>query len=176
MNISAPFIKRPVATSLLSAGLLLFGALAYPFLPLARLTGSRVPDDYGVCEFAGRQPGDHGYSRGYTAGANVRSHRRHRADDFQQSAREHETVTMQFDLNRNADAAGRDVQAAINAARGQLPANLPTNPNWRKTNPADSDFMNLAVDFRHGHHGATLTMLLNPSSHRSFYRFPAWAR
>ena len=52
---------------------------------------------------------------------------------------------MEFDLNRNVDGAARDVQAAINASRGQLPANLPTNPSWRKVNPADSDFMNMAV-------------------------------
>ncbi len=54
-------------------------------------------------------------------------------------------ITMQFDLDRNVDAAGRDVQAAINAARGQLPANLPTNPNWRKVNPAESEILDLAL-------------------------------
>ena len=63
---------------------------------------------------------------------------------------------MQFDLDRNVDAAARDVQAAINSARGQLPANLPTNPTWRKVNPAESDFMNLAVTVGHGHDAATL--------------------
>ena len=52
---------------------------------------------------------------------------------------------MQFDLDRNIDAAGRDVQAAINAARGQLPPNLPNNPNWRKTNPAESPILVLAL-------------------------------
>src|SRR6185503_8131552 len=54
-------------------------------------------------------------------------------------------IVMQFDLDRNIDAAGRDVQAAINAARGQLPANLPTNPGWRKANPAESPIMILAL-------------------------------
>src|SRR6266849_6253957 len=54
-------------------------------------------------------------------------------------------VTLQFDLNRNIDAAARDVQAAINAARGQLPANPPSNPNWRKVNPADAPIMILAM-------------------------------
>src|SRR5262249_43864249 len=55
------------------------------------------------------------------------------------------SITMQFDLNRNIDAAARDVQAAINAARGQLPANLPQNPSWRKVNPADSPILMLAL-------------------------------
>ena len=55
------------------------------------------------------------------------------------------SITMQFDLNRNIDAAARDVQAAINAARGQLPANLPSNPNWRKVNPADAPILMLAL-------------------------------
>src|SRR5204863_5063273 len=54
-------------------------------------------------------------------------------------------ITLQFDLGRNIDAAGRDVQAAINAARGQLPANLPSNPNYRKVNPADSPILILSV-------------------------------
>src|SRR5205809_8072591 len=55
------------------------------------------------------------------------------------------SITLQFDLNRNIDAAARDVQAAINAARGYLPANLPNNPNYRKVNPADSPIMILAL-------------------------------
>ena len=59
-------------------------------------------------------------------------------------------IMMQFDLDRNIDAAGRDVQAAINAARGQLPANLPTNPTWRKANPAESAILVLAL-FGHRH-------------------------
>ena len=54
-------------------------------------------------------------------------------------------ITMQFDLNRDVDAAARDVQAAINAARGQLPANLPTNPNWRKVNPAEIDIVTISL-------------------------------
>ena len=55
------------------------------------------------------------------------------------------SIVIQFDLDRDVDAAGRDVQAAINAARGQLPANLPTNPNWRKVNPAESEILDLAL-------------------------------
>ncbi len=63
---------------------------------------------------------------------------------------------MQFDLDRNVDAAGRDVQAAINAARGQLPANLPTNPNWRKVNPAESEILDLGADLGHRHPAAAV--------------------
>ena len=65
-------------------------------------------------------------------------------------------ITMQFDLDQNVDGAGRDVQAAINAARGQLPANLPTNPNWRKVNPAGIGHYEYRGDFGYGHDATTL--------------------
>ena len=144
MNISAPFIKRPVATSLLSMGLLLFGGLAYPFLPLARLPEVEYPTITVFANLPGASP-----ETMATAVATPLERMFGRIAGITQmtstSQLGNTNVTMQFDLDRSADAAGRDVQAAINAARGQLPANLPTNPTWRKTNPADSDFMNLAV-------------------------------
>jgi multidrug efflux pump len=144
MNISAPFIRRPVATSLLSMGLLLFGGLAFRSLPMARLPEVEYPT---ITVFA-NLPGASAETMA-TAVATPLERMFGRIAGITQmtslSQLGSTNITMQFDLDRSADAAARDVQAAINAARGQLPANLPTNPNWRKTNPADSDFMNLAV-------------------------------
>jgi len=144
MNISAPFIRRPVATFLLTAALLLSGALAYSFLPMARLPEVEYPTITVFTNLPGASP-----ETMATAVATPLERMFGRIAGITQMTSNSQlgstNVTMQFDLDRNVDAAGRDVQAAINAARGQLPANLPTNPNWRKVNPADSDFMNLAV-------------------------------
>jgi multidrug efflux pump len=144
MNISAPFIRRPVATSLLSMGLLLFGGLAYRSLPMARLPEVEYPT---ITVFA-NLPGASAETMA-TAVATPLERMFGRIAGITQmtslSQLGSTNITMQFDLDRSVDASARDVQAAINAARGQLPANLPTNPNWRKVNPADSDFMNLAV-------------------------------
>jgi multidrug efflux pump len=144
MNISAPFIQRPVATFLLTAALFLSGALAYRFLPMARLPEVEYPTITVFANLPGASP-----ETMATAVATPLERMFGRIAGITQMTSNSQlgstNVTMQFELDRNADAAGRDVQAAINAARGQLPANLPTNPNWRKVNPADSDFMNLAV-------------------------------
>ncbi len=144
MNISAPFIKRPVATSLLSMGLLLFGGLAYCFLPMARLPEVEYPTITVFANLPGASP-----ETMATAVATPLERMFGRIAGITQMTSNSQlgstNITIQFDLDRNADAAARDVQAAINSARGQLPANLPTNPNWRKVNPAESDFMNLAV-------------------------------
>jgi multidrug efflux pump len=144
MNISAPFIKRPAATSLLSMGLLLFGGLAYRSLPMARLPEVEYPTITVFANLPGASP-----ETMATAVATPLERMFGRIAGITQMTSVSQlgstNITMQFDLDRSVDAAARDVQAAINAARGQLPPNLPTNPNWRKVNPADSDFMNLAV-------------------------------
>jgi multidrug efflux pump len=144
MNISAPFIKRPVATSLLSMGLLLFGALAYPFLPLATLPEVEYPTITVYANLPGASP-----ETMATAVATPLERMFGRIAGITQmtslSQLGSTNITMQFDLDRNVDAAARDVQAAINAARGQLPANLPTNPNWRKVNPAEIDIVSIAL-------------------------------
>src|ERR1700688_2226464 len=144
MNISAPFIKRPVATSLLSMGLLLFGALAYRFLPLATLPEVEYPTITVYANLPGASP-----ETMATAVATPLERMFGRIAGITQMTSNSQlgstNVTMQFDLDRNVDAAARDVQAAINAARGQLPANLPTNPNWRKVNPAESEILDLAL-------------------------------
>src|ERR1700676_416498 len=144
MNISAPFIKRPVATSLLSMGLLLFGGLAFRYLPMARLPEVEYPT---ITVFA-NLPGASAETMA-TAVATPLERMFGRIAGITQmtslSQLGSTNITMQFDLDRSADAAARDVQAAINAARGQLPANLPTNPNWRKVNPAESPIMVLTL-------------------------------
>src|SRR5690348_16783045 len=120
MNISAPFIKRPVATSLLGMALLVFGALAYPFLPLATLPEVEYPTTSVYANSPGASP-----ETMPTAVATPLERMFDRIAGITQmtslSQLGSTNITMQFALDRNADAAARDVQAAINAARGQLP-------------------------------------------------------
>src|SRR5579883_2839511 len=140
MNISAPFIRRPVATSLLTLALLLAGALAYTRLPVAPLPQVEYPVIYVGASLPGASPETMASSVatplerqfGRIAGVNEMT---------STSQLGSTSIALQFDLTRNIDAAGRDVQAAINAARGQLPANLPYNPYYRKVNPADAPIM-----------------------------------
>src|SRR5713226_2150396 len=144
MNISAPFIKRPVGTSLLAAALLLSGVLAFNFLPLAPLpqvefpvisVGAGLPSaSPETMASAVATPLERQFGR--IAGINQMT---------SVSQLGSTGITLQFDLNRNIDAAGRDVQAAINAARSQLPTNLPGNPTYRKVNPADAPIMILGL-------------------------------
>src|SRR5207302_7089119 len=144
MNISAPFIKRPVATSLLSMALLLFGALAYPFLPVATLPEVEYPT---ITVYA-NLPGANAETMATSVATPLERMFGRIAGITQMTSLSQlgsTNITVQFDLDRNVDAAARDVQAAINAARGQLPANLPTNPKWRKVNPAETDFMTIAL-------------------------------
>ncbi len=144
MSISAPFIRRPVGTSLLAAALLLSGILAFNFLPVASLprvdfpvigVGAGLPGaDPQTMASAVATPLERQFGR--IAGVN----------QMTSSSQLGSTgITLQFDLNRNIDAAARDVQAAINAARSQLPANLPSNPSYRKANPADAPILILAL-------------------------------
>src|ERR1700674_4227025 len=144
MNISAPFIRRPVATSLLSMGLLLFGALAYPFLPLATLPEVEYPTITVFANLPGASPETMATAVatplermfGRIAGITQMTSNSQLGSTF---------ILLVFELSRDIDGGARDVQAAINAARGQLPANLPNNPNWRKVNPAESPVMVLAL-------------------------------
>src|SRR5271169_3975440 len=144
MNISAPFIKRPVATSLLTAALCLSGILAYRVLPVAPLPEVEYPTISVNANLPGASP-----ETMASAVATPLERMFGRIAGITQMTSNSQlgstNITMQFDLDRNIDAAGRDVQAAINAARGQLPANLPNNPGWRKTNPADAPIMVLSL-------------------------------
>ena len=144
MHLSAPFIKRPVATSLLSIALLLAGSVAYSVLPVASL-----PDvDFPVIGVGAGLPGA---SPATVASAVATPLERQFGriagvtEMTSTSSLGSANVTLQFDLNRDIDAASRDVQAAINAARSQLPAYMPQNPGYRKANPSDAPILILTL-------------------------------
>src|SRR5271163_3184269 len=144
MSISSPFIRRPIGTSLLAAALLLSGILAFNFLPVASLP--RV--DFPVIQIGASLPGaDPQTMASAVATPLERQFGRIAAVNQMTSTSQlgSTSIVLQFDLNRDINAAGRDVQAAINAARGQLPANLPSNPTYRKANPADAPILILAL-------------------------------
>ena len=145
MNLSAPFIRRPVATTLLTAAIALAGAVAFRVLPVSPLPQVDFPTISVERRFAGSQSRDHGLFRRHSSGAAIWENRRHYGDDVVQQLSGTTSVTLQFDLNRDINGAARDVQAAINAARSYLPTNLPSNPTYRKVNPADSPIMILAL-------------------------------
>src|SRR5271169_1582096 len=144
MSISAPFIRRPIGTSLLAAALLLSGILAFNFLPVASLP--RV--DFPVIGVGAGLPGaDPQTMASAVATPLERQFGRIAAVNQMTSSSQLGTtgIALQFDLNRDINAAARDVQASINAARSQLPANLPSNPSYRKVNPADAPILLLAL-------------------------------
>ncbi len=144
MNISAPFIRRPIGTSLLTAALLMAGALAFNFLPVAPLPQVEFP----VISVGAGLPGASPETMA-SAVATPLERQFGRIAGINQMTSVSQLgstgITLQFDLGRNIDAAGRDVQAAINAARSQLPTNLPGNPTYRKVNPADAPIMILGL-------------------------------
>jgi hydrophobe/amphiphile efflux-1 (HAE1) family protein len=144
MNFSAPFIRRPVATFLMSTAVILAGAVAYTLLPVASLpqvefpvisVGASLPGaDPETMASAVATPLERQFSK--IAGVNEMT---------SYSSTGATGIVLQFDLTRDINGAARDVQAAINAARSQLPANLPSNPGYYKVNPADSPIMILAL-------------------------------
>jgi multidrug efflux pump len=144
MSISTPFIKRPIGTSLMALALIMSGILAFKFLPVASLP--RV--DFPVISVGASLPGADPQTMASSVATPLeRQFGRIAAINQMTSSSQlgSSSIAMQFDLNRNIDAAARDVQAAINAARGQLPANLPSNPTYRKVNPSDSPILILAL-------------------------------
>jgi multidrug efflux pump len=144
MSISAPFIRRPIGTSLLAAALLLSGILAFNSLPVASLP--RV--DFPVISVGASLPGADPQTMASAVATPLERQfgRISGVNQMTSSSQLGSTgIALQFDLNRNIDAAARDVQAAINAARSQLPANLPSNPTYRKINPADAPILILAL-------------------------------
>ena len=144
MNISAPFIRRPVATTLLLVAIALSGAVAFRMLPVSPLPQVDFPTISVNASLPGASPETMASSvatpleRQFGRIASV-------TEMTSSSSLGNTSITLQFDLNRNIDAAARDVQAAINAARGYLPSNLPSNPGYRKVNPADSPIFMLAL-------------------------------
>src|SRR5229473_1776685 len=144
MNISKPFIERPVATTLLTLAIALAGGVAYTFLPVSPLPQVDFPTISVNASLPGASPETMASA---VATPLERQFGRIAAvtEMTSSSSLGSTSITLQFDLNRNIDAAARDVQAAINAARGYLPSNLPNNPRYRKVNPADSPIFMLAL-------------------------------
>src|SRR5882672_6959187 len=144
MNISAPFIRRPIGTSLLAAALLMAGALAFNFLPVAPLPQVEFP----VIQVGASLPGASPETMASAVATPLERQFGRIAGINQMTSTSQlgsTNIVLQFDLSRDIDAAGRDVQAAINAARSQLPPNLPNNPTYRKVNPADAPVLILAL-------------------------------
>ena len=140
MNISAPFIHRPVATTLLTVAVLLAGAIAFAVLPVSPLPQVDFPTISVSAGLPGGSP-DIMASSIATPLERQFSHIAGITEMTSSSSLGSTNVTLQFDLSRNIDGAARDVEAAINAARTYLPANLPANPTYRKVNPADAPIM-----------------------------------
>src|SRR6202451_1221525 len=144
MNISEPFIRRPIATTLLTVAIALAGAVAFRILPVSPLPQVDFPTISVSAALPGASPETMASS---VATPLERQFGRIAAvtEMTSSSTLGSCSITLQFDLNRNIDAAARDVQAAIAAARGYLPTNLPSNPSYRKVNPADSPIFMLAL-------------------------------
>jgi multidrug efflux pump len=144
MNISATFIHRPVATTLLTIGVTLVGVVAFQFLPVAALPQVEFPTISVSANLPGASPEIMATSvaapleRQFTRIAGV-------TEMTSTSTLGTASITLQFELTRDIDGAARDVQAAINGARGDLPAILPSNPTYRKVNPADAPILILAL-------------------------------
>ena len=144
MNISEAFVRRPIGTALLAVGLLVAGVVAFPFLPIAPLPQV----DFPTIQVSAALPG--ASAETMAAGVTTPLERQFSliagvTELTSTSSLGSSSITVQFDLDRDIDAAAADVQSAINAAGGQLPSNLPSPPSYRKVNPADSPVMLLAL-------------------------------
>jgi multidrug efflux pump len=140
MNISAPFIRRPVATTLLTIAIAIAGGIGFTVLPVSPLPQV----DFPTISVQAGLPGASAQIMASSVATPLERQFGHIAgvtEMTSSSSLGSTQVTLQFDLNRNIDAAARDVEAAINAARTYLPANLPGNPTYRKVNPADAPIM-----------------------------------
>jgi hydrophobe/amphiphile efflux-1 (HAE1) family protein len=144
MNVAAPFIRRPVATSLVAAAILLAGALAYLRLPVSALPRVEYPTIQVSATLPGASP--------ETVASSIATPLERRfgriaglTEMTSSSTLGFTIITLQFGLDRNVDAAARDVQAAIAAAGGDLPPNLPLKPTYKKSNPSDSPILAIAL-------------------------------
>ncbi|MGH7137446.1 MAG: efflux RND transporter permease subunit, partial [Pirellulales bacterium] len=144
MSLSTPFIHRPVGTTLLTAAVMLAGALGYLLLPVSALPQV----DFPTIQVTATLPGASPETMASAVATPLERQFGRIAGVSEMTSASYlgiTQITLQFDLNRNINAAARDVQAAINAARGRLPPNLPQNPTYRKINPADAPIMILAL-------------------------------
>ncbi len=144
MNVSAPFIARPVATTLLTIGIAIAGALAFFSLPVAPVPQVDIPSVIVLAQLPGASPDTVANS----VASPLERHLGQIADVTEMTSSSSLGITrigLQFGLDRDIDGAARDVQAGINAARADLPTNLRTNPTYRKVNPADAPIVILAL-------------------------------
>src|ERR1700754_1756215 len=144
MNLSEPFIRRPVATTLITVGIAFAGAVAYNVLPVSPLPQV----DFPTISVAASLPGGSAEIMASSVATPLERQFGHIAGVTEMTSASSlgtTSITIQFDLSRNIDGAARDVEAAINAARTYLPANLPANPTYRKVNPADAPIMILGL-------------------------------
>ncbi len=144
MSLSSPFIQRPVGTTLLTIGVAIAGTIAYTVLPVAPLPQV----DFPTISVNASLPGASAQIMAASVATPLERQFSHIAgitEMTSSSSLGSTNVTIQFDLSRNIDGAARDVQAAINAARTYLPTNLPSNPSYRKVNPADAPIMILGL-------------------------------
>ena len=144
MNISAPFIRRPIATALLTVAIILAGIVAFLQLPTSPLPQV----DFPTINVSASLPGASPDIMASSVAAPLERQFAHIAGLAEMTSASYlgsTGITLQFDLNRNIDGAARDVQAAINAARANLPSTLPSNPTYRKVNPADAPILILAL-------------------------------
>jgi multidrug efflux pump len=144
MNISAPFIHRPVATTLLTAAIAIAGAIAFAVLPVSPLPQV----DFPTISVSASLPGASANIMASSVATPLERQFGHIAGVSEMTSASSlgsTSVTIQFDLSRDIDGAARDVEAAINAARSYLPANLPSNPTYRKVNPSDAPIMILGL-------------------------------
>ncbi|HWL17680.1 MAG TPA: efflux RND transporter permease subunit [Opitutus sp.] len=144
MNLSRPFVRRPVASALIAIGIVLLGWLAYGLLPVAPLPEVDFPTIHVSASLPGASPETMASSiatpleRSLGSIAGVMAIR-------SSSSQGSTSITLEFDFDRDIDEAARDVQAALNAARGQLPSGMPRNPSYRKVNPSQSPILGLAL-------------------------------
>src|SRR6187431_2820693 len=140
MSISEPFVRRPIATTLLAVAIVLAGITAFRLLPVAPLPRVDFPTIQVNANLPGASP-----ETMASAVATPLERRFGRIAGISEitsvSSLGGTSLTLQFDLDREIDAAARDVQAAINAAGGELPPNLPSRPTFRKVNPADTPIL-----------------------------------
>src|SRR5579863_5918525 len=144
MSISEPFVRRPIATSLLMGGIFLVGLVVFPLLPVAPLPQVDFPTIVVSAQLPGASPETMASSVATpleTQFAQIPGLSQMTSTNVLGTTQ----ITLQFDLDRNIDAAAQDVQTGIDAAGGQLPKNLPTPPTYRKVNPADSAILILSV-------------------------------
>jgi multidrug efflux pump len=144
MNLSETFIRRPVGTTLITVGIAFAGAIAYSVLPVSPLPQV----DFPTISVAASLPGGSAEIMASSVATPLERQFGHIAGVTEMTSASSlgtTSITIQFDLSRNIDGAARDVEAAINAARTYLPANLPSNPTYRKVNPADAPIMILAL-------------------------------